>query len=60
MCSLKLIQGDDSGTALIQACRHGHVETATVLLDHGAHVDYRDEVKDYLNSTLTTSVIHTE
>ena len=45
MCSLKLIQDDDSGDAVIQACQDGCVETATVLLDHGAHVDYQNEVK---------------
>ena len=42
---LKLIQGDDSNYALIQACQHGCVETATVLLEHGAYVNYQDEVK---------------
>ena len=45
MCVLNLIQGDDSNTALIQVCRDGRVETATVLLDHGANVNYQNEVK---------------
>ena len=33
-------------TALIQACGRGHVETAMVLLDHGAIVDQQNKVKD--------------
>ena len=40
----KLIQDKDGDTALIQACRHGHVETARVLLDHGANVDHQNNV----------------
>ena len=32
-------------TALIKACELGHVETARVLLDHGAAVDYQNKVK---------------
>ena len=34
-------------TALIKACQGGHVETARVLLDHGANVDYQNKVKKY-------------
>ena len=33
--------------ALIEACEVGHIETARVLLDQGAEVDYQDEVKEH-------------
>ena len=32
-------------TALIEACRHGHVETARVLLDHGTNIDHQNKVE---------------
>ena len=32
-------------TALFNACRCGHAETAKVLLDRGAIVDYQDDVR---------------
>jgi ankyrin repeat protein len=41
----KLIQDMYGNTPLINACRRGHVETARVLLDHGANVDYQNKVK---------------
>jgi ankyrin repeat protein len=41
----KLIQSNNGNTALIEACERGHVETARVLLDHGAATDYRNKVK---------------
>ena len=28
----------------MEACRGGHIETANVLLDHGANVDYHTKV----------------
>ena len=40
----KLVQDEDGDTALIQACRGGHLETVKVLLDHGAIVDYQNKV----------------
>ena len=40
----KHMQDEDGNTALIQACRYGHVETARVLLDHGANVDHQNNV----------------
>ena len=40
----KLVQDEDGDTALIQACQYGHVETARVLLDHGANVDHQNNV----------------
>ena len=39
----KFMQDKYGDTALIQACRHGDVETAMVLLDHGANVDHQNE-----------------
>ena len=41
---LKLIQDEDGNTALIEACRGGHAEAASVLLDHGANIDYQNKV----------------
>ena len=38
------MQDEDGNTALIRACGHGHVETAMVLLDHGAVVDQQTDV----------------
>ena len=40
----KLMQDEDGETPLIRACRHGHVETARVLLKHGANVDQQSNV----------------
>ena len=40
----KLVQDEDGDTALIQACQYGHVETARVLLDHGANFDHQNNV----------------
>jgi ankyrin repeat protein len=39
-----LPQNEWGSTALSHACAGGHVETARVLLDHGAHVDQQDKV----------------
>ena len=41
----KLIQDEDGDTFLIKACQRGHVETARVLLDHGANVDHQNNVR---------------
>ena len=38
------MQDVNGNTALIQACRWGRVETAMVLLDHGAIVDQQTDV----------------
>ena len=40
----KLMQDKDGNTALIKACGGGHVETARVLLDHGANIDHQNNV----------------
>ena len=40
----KFIQDMIGNTALIRACQGGHVETARVLLDHGAVVDHQNNV----------------
>ena len=40
----KLVQDENGDTALIQTCWNGHVETARVLLDHGANVDHQNNV----------------
>ena len=39
-----LLQDKWGNTALSRACACGHVETARVLLDHGANVDYQNKV----------------
>jgi ankyrin repeat protein len=44
----KLMQDVYGNTALINACQHGHVETARVLLDHGAVTDYQNKVKSLI------------
>ena len=44
LCVLKHIQDESGNTALIKACYGGHVETARVLLDHGADVDHQNNV----------------
>ena len=44
--------------ALMEACQYGHIERATVLLDHGADVNYQDEVKITSNSSLTGNDSH--
>ena len=44
----KLMQDKYGKTALIQACRYGHVETARVLLDLGANVDHQSNVSGKL------------
>ena len=35
-------------TALIVACAENHLEVATVLIENGATVDYRDKVCNYI------------
>ena len=39
------VQGECGNEALIEACQYGHIERATVLLDHGADVNCQDEIK---------------
>ena len=38
------MQDKDGSIALIKACEDGYVETARVLLDHGANVDQQNNV----------------
>ena len=38
------MQSMNGNTGLIKACGCGHVETARILLEHGAVVDYRNKV----------------
>lgn len=38
------IQDELGDTALIEACDGGHVGTATLLIDYGARVDYKNKV----------------
>ena len=53
----KLLQTNNGNTALIKACEHGHIETARVLLDHGAVVDYQNKVKFfYTHWMIPTSI----
>ena len=44
----KLMQDEGGNTPLIQACQRGHVETARVLLKHGAKVDQQDNVSSII------------
>ena len=37
-------QEDDGNTALCMACANGQAETARVLLNHGANLDYQNMV----------------
>ena len=39
-----IMQDVKGNTALIQACDDEYIETARVLLDHGASVDHRNKV----------------
>ena len=38
------LQGERGNVALIMACQYGDIEGAMVLLDHGADINYQDEV----------------
>ena len=38
------VQNEFGQTALITACKVGHIDTARVLLDHGAIIDFQDKV----------------
>ena len=38
------MQSMNGNTGLIKACGCGHIETAKVLLEHGAVVDYQNKV----------------
>ena len=40
----KLMQDKDGDTPLIQACYGGYIETARVLVEHGANVDQQSNV----------------
>ena len=40
----KFMQDGDGNTALITACRGGHVEEARILLNHGANIDHQNHV----------------
>ena len=54
------IQDEWGNTALSLACEGGHVETARILLDHGANVDYQNKVMllylNIVNYSLTNIV----
>jgi hypothetical protein len=41
----KLLQTKKGNTALIKTGERGHIETARILLDHGADMDYQNKVK---------------
>ena len=38
------MQDERGNSALIEACQGGHVETARILLDHGANLHYQNGV----------------
>ena len=42
--NLNLLQEEHSNTLLGVACENGRAETAKVLLDHGATLDYQNKV----------------
>jgi ankyrin repeat protein len=41
------MQTNDANTALIIACDRGRIETAKVLLDHGAYVNQQNKVFEF-------------
>ena len=45
--SCNLFQDDDGNTALSVACQKGHAETARVLLEKEANIDYQDKVRTF-------------
>jgi ankyrin repeat protein len=45
----KFMQDVSGNTPLINACQAGFVETARILLDHGAGTDFKNKVK-YFNA----------
>jgi ankyrin repeat protein len=47
MTQYVFMQDDIGDIALINSCQGGHVETARVLLDHGAATDHRNKVYFY-------------
>jgi ankyrin repeat protein len=46
------MQNEVGDTPLIKACQRGHVETARVLLDHGANVDQQNNVSSKIHNTI--------
>ena len=44
-CNSYAFQVEEGGNALIEACKKGHTTTARVLIDHGAIIDFQNEVK---------------
>ena len=52
----KLLQDGDGNTPLIMACQGGHVETARVLLKHGANVDQQNNVSSIIMEYVTYSM----
>ena len=43
------LQDEEGSTALSIACQNGHSETARILLDHDAAIDYQDKVRMSMN-----------
>jgi len=44
-------EDEDNWTALLFAAKEGHDEIVSELLDHGAHVDHRDMVRQTKRSS---------
>ncbi len=38
----------DNWTALLNACKEGHAEAVSALIDHGADIEHRDIVRNFL------------
>jgi ankyrin repeat protein len=55
----KLMQDRVGDTPLITACQCGHVETARVLLDHGANVDQQNNVSSRIRYFLLNNNMQT-
>ncbi len=51
------MQDGDGNTALFTACERGHVETARVLLDHGAATDYQNKVTPFNAHLMIPNII---
>ena len=39
-----IMQDSNGDTALIKACDSGYVETARILIDHGANIEHQNDV----------------
>ena len=50
---ITLMQDENHNTSMMEACYGGHVETARVLLEHRAIVNYRNKVMPSIKGLLS-------